>query len=518
LLAQTPAPKPGRVEGTVTNSVTGGGIRKAEVIMNGQAAQNVLTDATGHFAIENVTPGGYSIQVNCPGYAFPPPGVNGLKQIKVAEQQEVKDVSIKLTPLSVVSGKVRDENGEAVPHVQIQAFRFSYWFGHRQLSQSGFAMTNDLGQFRMYDLQPGKYFFMANPQMTMGRGVPEGTITDFENLTYAATYYPSGLDIAQASVQEVKAGEELAGLEFRLKRSPSFHIRGSIVRAADEERGLVVQVFRAGRPTNAAAHSPREDGSWDIPNVVPGEYTLIATLNGRMDTDSARATIIVSDHDVDDVKLTMEPALTLHGASIVEGTSASPQTAAIHMSLEPSEGPGGGHFSGAQATIKDDGTFEMKNIVPDIYALNIMGAAPRYVKSIQFDGQDIPSGTLDLTQHRGGELQLVFGTDAGQIHGTTSPSITITATPAVEGPIRRDQFSFTQSDANGNFQFLNLAPGKYQIMAWENGDLSPMQIPELRKQLEGSAASVTLSANGNESVQVTLIPADQVAAALQKLP
>src|SRR5258707_994170 len=128
-MGQTVAPpgtqKPGRVEGTVTNSVTGAGVKKAEIALNGNggsAARGAITDATGHFAFENVAPGQYSMQVNCPGYSFPP-GTNGQKLLKVGEEQEIKDVFVKLVPLGVVSGIVRDEDGQPMARVQIQGLR-----------------------------------------------------------------------------------------------------------------------------------------------------------------------------------------------------------------------------------------------------------------------------------------------------------------------------------------------------------------------------------------------------------
>jgi hypothetical protein len=107
LSAQTPVLKPGRVEGTVTNSVTGAGVKKAEITMSGGKGGSATTDAAGHFAIENIQPDKYWIQIACPGYSFPP-GAGQQKPVTVGEEQEVKDIALKLMPLGVVSGHVRD--------------------------------------------------------------------------------------------------------------------------------------------------------------------------------------------------------------------------------------------------------------------------------------------------------------------------------------------------------------------------------------------------------------------------
>ena len=525
-MAQTTVLKPGRVEGNVTNSVTGAGVKKAEIAMNGGAgsARGATTDATGHFAIENVQPGKYWIQLSCPGYAFPP-GASQQKPVSVAEDQEVKDIALKLMPLGVISGRVRDEDGEPMIHVQIRGMRYVYINGRRQLNQTAFSNTNDLGEFRMIDVQPGKYLLEALPQ-PMGRGVAQSAITDFGNQIYPPTFYPGGIDLNQATSQEVKAGEEVNGVEFRLKKMASFHARGRVIDvqepSQDEERGIrtIVQVLRTGRVSNMA-RAVQQDGSFDIPDLVPGEYTLMAFRNDGQTQVAGHYLLSVSARDVDDITITMESGVSIRGSITVEGTPTAGQLSGIRVSLEPSDSsaPGIGMNGGLPGGVKDDGSFELRDVTPAAYVVNVGGAvAGKYLKSVKFNGEERADGIIDLTHQHGGELQLVFGGDPGQIHGTTTASAFITALPVVDGLIRRDQFRTTMSDQNGNFQLLNLAPGKYSVSAWESQDLSVVQIPEIRQQLEGKAAKVTLGANGNESVQVTVIPSADLEEALRKLP
>jgi hypothetical protein len=506
-MAQPTTQKPGRIEGNVVNSVTGAGVKKAEVTLNGGPSnRGGITDATGHFAFETVAPGQYWIQVNCQGYVFPP-GTNGQKPVKVAEEQEVKDLAVKMVPLGVVSGVVRDQDGEPMVHVMIQGLRFVYVNGRRQLNQTAFSSTNDRGEFRMFDLQPGKYYLQAMP-LRMARMFPEGTVTNLSKEVYTATYYPSGVDVSQAAAQEVKAGEELSGLEFRLKKVVAFHIRGRAVGAAAGEGGGNVQVYRDGRPAAIGA-GLQPDGAFDIQPVTPGDYTLLAyKSNGKVQT-VARQSIVVSDHDVNDVTLTLEPGATIKGSITVEGGDpAGP----LQVALETTTAA----ISGGQS--HEDGSFTIDNVPPEIYRVTVGGPiAGKYVKSIQFDGQPAPDGLVDLTQQRSGNLQIVLGSDGGKITGTAAPSSIVTATPQ-DGPVRADQFHLSMSDPNGNFQFQGLAPGKYLVLAWESNDGNSMEIPELRKQFESKGAKVTLSANGNESVQVTVISVADMVEAIQKLP
>src|SRR5579862_8254150 len=122
LFAQASAVKPGSVEGVVTNSVTGEPVKKATVMLQGAVRpgeseptmSTATTDAGGHFHFDNVESGLYSISANRDGFMTLRSRAASIDTIAVAEEQHVQDVTLKLTPLGVVSGHVLDENGEPI--------------------------------------------------------------------------------------------------------------------------------------------------------------------------------------------------------------------------------------------------------------------------------------------------------------------------------------------------------------------------------------------------------------------
>jgi hypothetical protein len=401
-------------------------------------------------------------------------------------------------------------------HAQIHAMRYVYNNGRRQLQQTGFATSNDLGQFRLIDLQPGKYYVEAYPPGAP-RMVSDDMISDLGDMTYPPTFYPSGIEPSKAAPQDVKAGSELGGIEIRMKKTASFHIRGEVAGGKGGE-GIMMQLNRVGT-MQGQGRPVKPDGSFDIPEVVPGEYVLTVVVNHEKSMEVARETVVVSDRDLDDVKLALQPSLTISGSVSVEGTPDASQHLPF-VNLEPADAGRVMPIGGAGGPVKADGTFELANLAPQAYNINVQsgGAAGKYVKSIQFAGQDVMNGFIDLSHVRSGEIHIVMGADAGQINGTTSPSVFVGAVPVADGPLRRDQFQGSNSDANGNFRLQNLAPGKYLVFACDFSNVNYLRIPELRAQLESSAVRVTLSANGNESAQVTAIPAAEFAEALRKLP
>ena len=74
------------------------------------------------------------------------------------------------------------------------------------------------------------------------------------------------------------------------------------------------------------------------------------------------------------------------------------------------------------------------------------------------------------------------------------------------------------TDQSGHFHVQDVAPGNYKVFAWEEYDWMTAQSPEARKVFESKAASVTVGANGRESIQLKAISAEDVAAEKSRLP
>ena len=66
-----------------------------------------------------------------------------------------------MTPHSVVTGRVSDEDNDPLQNANVQLWRFRMW-GKRQLTPNG-ANTNDLGS-TAWPASPGKYYLSARMQ------------------------------------------------------------------------------------------------------------------------------------------------------------------------------------------------------------------------------------------------------------------------------------------------------------------------------------------------------------------
>jgi hypothetical protein len=183
--------------------------------------------------------------------------------------------------------------------------------------------------------------------------------------------------------------------------------------------------------------------------------------------------------------------------------------------------------SGSRGFPIQDGKFVTRGVQPGLYQVNVGGVITgRYLKSIQFNDQDVPDGKIDLTNQGAGTLRIVFGADPGQVHGTVltragapASGILVTIAPPADRSVRRDLFKSTTTDQTGNFQFRDLAPVEYRVFAWEEAqDKFPAMAPEFFKLFESNGTRIHLQPNGNESVQVVMIPAAEIEAGKEKLP
>jgi uncharacterized membrane protein len=105
---------------------------------------SALTNATGHYEIEDITPGTYNVSVLKPGYAATTKSVT-----ITAGKQSFANFTLQLTRSSF-RGTILDENGDALEGATIRLI-------NSQGDEIGTTTTNSTGGFRFADLNFGSY-------------------------------------------------------------------------------------------------------------------------------------------------------------------------------------------------------------------------------------------------------------------------------------------------------------------------------------------------------------------------
>ena len=135
-------------------------------VTNIQVSNTASTDSAGQFAITGIAPGKYRLSAERSGFINTQYGARGPNKpgtlLTLEPGQKSSDLAMRLTPQGVIAGRVLDEDGEPVANVDVQVLRQQYMQGRKQMARTGGATTNDLGEYRVFGLPPGRYFVSAN--------------------------------------------------------------------------------------------------------------------------------------------------------------------------------------------------------------------------------------------------------------------------------------------------------------------------------------------------------------------
>jgi protocatechuate 3,4-dioxygenase beta subunit len=305
--------------------------RRAIVSLGGGNAagrRSVVTGDDGAFVFDGLPPGRFTITASKPAflaasYGATRPGRPGTA-ISIAAGQAVDDVVITLVRGAVITGTVRDRNGEPVPRapMAVVAMDAPDRDPMRPPAITSDILTDDRGVYRAYGLEPGAYLVaaatpggglaaqpmdvlssaemdaaFAEAARSAGRAGPLGAATSAPSTnrqaataphrhqyTYSGIFYPGTADPAQATPITVAAGQERGGVDITFTPVPTATIEGVVTSAFGPLPTLRVYLGSPAsvpvpgfvRAAPLMTKSPGADGRFTFSGVVPGQYTLTA--------------------------------------------------------------------------------------------------------------------------------------------------------------------------------------------------------------------------------------------------
>jgi hypothetical protein len=159
------------LSGSAVSSVSGEPLNHVEVSaepVGGGAHATTTTDTKGNFTLADLVPGQYKLKGRRNGYLDSYYGARRAdgsgSPITLESGSEMKDIRIKLVPFAVLAGTVRETDGEPLAGAEVEVFEVTHERGSRSIQQVDDTHTDDLGQYRMANLPPGKYYIRAAPQ------------------------------------------------------------------------------------------------------------------------------------------------------------------------------------------------------------------------------------------------------------------------------------------------------------------------------------------------------------------
>lgn len=519
----------GRVTGRVTVDDTGAPLAGAEVLLQNpnlpaDLAYRTHTDGGGNFDFQNVYPRDYQLTATKAGYFLRPNRASILpgRRVVVGEGQRVVNVNVSLHPGAVVSGRVVDAFGEPVDRIRVYAKRLRWASdGTRTLMSSGNEandVTDDLGQFRVFGLEPGDYLVLAS-----GRGIgPVPPVVDvFQNIKpgeTVPTYYPGTPDIAQAQVVSLGGGQQVP-VQIVLGDQRAVSVSGS-VRRADGSRGggFELGLNPASGFTSAGRYGGKvsADGTFVLRGVPPGSYQLIVfepptppPSGSGQDLrwgESGATSVVVGAEDVRDLVLVTSPGATVAGTVTFEGSQPERpvQLSALprHLRLGSPE-----TFSDP---IRADGAFQIRGVIDGSRLRSRTGGW--MVKSVIVDGREIGDGPIEL----GGRARLsgVRVTLTDRMSGISGLAIDERKQPLgsqqvvmmrLDPAVGGERVTTFQTERDGTFLFRGLFPGSYVVGLLVDSEPGIQHSPDYQDRLRQSGRRFTIEEGGG-TIRLELQP------------
>jgi hypothetical protein len=544
-----------KLEGRALNAATGEPLERASVTLTrvagdpaaagmaqalGAAAAGLpsmfstSSDSTGRFAMKDLEPGSYRLQVSRAGFVSAEYGARGPskpgKPVMLGSGQELKDLVIRLTPHGVVAGRIVDQDGEPVPSVMVQLLTLQYSAGKKQPVTAGSATTNDLGEYRAFGLAPGRYYISASMSLT---AVAASMSVDRSaepqpDEDYVATYYPGVTDSAAAAMVDVAAGAQVRGIDMTLAKRHTARIKGRVSAPAPASLLMLAPRSLLGA---LSLRMVRVDpkGEFEVRGLPPGAYSLSGSVQQSGKTFSATMPIDIGQGDIEGLTFSIGPGVTVAGRLQVDAETKA-DLSRVRVRLQPHEmGMGavmgamsavlsGGGIGADSGKLGDDLSFRLPDISADRYDVTVTGLPDGfYVKAARSGDNDVLLSGLDVKGASPEPVEIVISPRAGQVSGsvqnpnTQQPAAQATVALVPQENERIEQAAYyhqADSGQDGHFNFRNLPPGKYKVFAWEDVESGAWMDPDFIRPVADKGVSVTVEEGGQETVDVKLIPAD----------
>ena len=369
---QTPAlpAQTASLEGTAVFQSSGQPLSKVYIDLRGTTWLSTTTEEDGKFYFPNVQPGQYHLYARREGYALAEYGqrwTGGPGQlITLTAGQPVSNIQVGLALTSVISGRISDLNGNPVTGARVRAMKTSIQENRRTLRVFQEAITNELGEYRLFWMAPGRYYVSAvvqpwqvNNQVVNNPSAPVGDMTNAgltasrsvsrpettkplgtgaaDDEIYIPIYFPRSIDGEQGAPIDLQPGMEFRNVDISVAPVRTYHVRGRLTNlptpsAAPQGGGGApplppalggfggrggaggaagnIQVRLTpdnwfGSVYNAAANATT--GEFDFPKVVTGGYTLYTFIDGT----TTRMPVEVRNGDIDGLTMSLVMGVSL---------------------------------------------------------------------------------------------------------------------------------------------------------------------------------------------------------------
>ncbi len=515
-------PKTGSVVGVAVDEKSGDGIARVRIVLRRDQEGGIgeVTSVDGKFTLRDVEPGTYTLSAERVGWVV---ARGQSPTVTVQAGQATSDVKLKLRRTGAVSGRILDADGDPVSGVNVLVS--STRANRNAPAANGYAVTNDRGEYRIFNLEPDGYRVSAtytppsrNDGVRMQRPANADAAAGGE--AHPTVYYPATIDARQAAVVTVEPGAELNGFDLQLVRVHGVRVRGRVTMPSTGGPPPLLQMVVLSpigqRDASGQGHSlviRDPNGEFEFSGVMPGAYRLqveAAGINGQQQM-SGRRTLEVGASDLEGIEIAPGQPAELKGrVTAPEGRKLPPGLMVMLGSREVGDRQGGG-----LAQVGVDGAFTMPQVAPGEYDV-LIGSTTKseddsYVHAIRIgdtdalaDGLHVGEGPLALLdivlKANGGTAECVVKDDKGE----PVPDASILVAPDTPRHRQAALFGDCRTQADGTCKVLGIAPGEYHVYAFPAGTEIDHRDPDALKPFEKHGEAVKFAEGERKSVNLKI--------------
>jgi hypothetical protein len=472
--AQTAPPPASQNAGTasltarVVAADTGSPVRFANVrVTVGQTTWAATTDESGRFTITGLPAGRCTVRVAKPGFLVWLFGrerggsPSRVEPFDLRSGEQVDRGALALPRGGVIAGRVFDAFGEPAINVDVRALRYEFLTpGEPRLGHVQHATTNDLGDYRIYGLPPGRYYVGIGLAMSGAAARAEQTSASLRVMPAASgaapTFYPGTATAGDATLVLLPPAGEARGIDVRLQVVPLAALSGRVTNSRGEPASGSIVMINPARTdgvlvTTPAWVEPDAAGAFSLVNIPPGDYRIDVVSKARMEAigqsgtigvrpagdEFASVPVTVAGQNVDGLAIRTASGFDVEGRVVEEKGLALPPDARITVSagsLFRRQGLSA-TLLGATASAEPDGRFVLRGLAGPV--LTRAYGLPRGwgLKAVRLNGADVTDEGADIR---------------GDLRGL---EVVVTATPAIVSGTVQDAAGAAVSDYAGVIVF-----------------------------------------------------------------
>src|SRR5579859_1253007 len=520
--------------------------------------------SNGRFLFAGLAPGKYRLTASRVGYTDQ--GLDQhegfMTAIAVGLKLDSEHIRFRLFRESIIAGNVSEESGEPVREAQLFLFRSSFSGGAHATQLAGQATTDDLGDYRFPHLAPGTYFVVAyaKPWYSTGsQAIDKIRVTDAAVLTrtvhdmdgsgdtvssdsdvplpevqpvpapapnplrdvvYPLSYYSNADALDSATPLALRPGATVTA-DFSLHPIPALHLLVKIpVPPRDDSSPATTRGVADGTtsfPLSASLQlagvdvealpvqpSPQMPGYAEVANVAPGEIQFRSVARTEAGF-SSQSTVqhVTSENRID---LSSSAAVSVSGT--VDPVPHAPAEASnginvgqVFLSLTSAEA-----HTNHTAQISAKGEFSLA-VPAGKYIVDLAPPGFAHIASLQASGAEVsvhaltisPASSVKLTIHALQANATVSGVALKNGRPFAGAMLVLVPEDSTQSAAL---FHRDQSDSDGTFTMSPILPGRYTLLAIENGwDLEWSKLSVLFPYL---AAGVPLEVKSAASVSINV--------------